>query len=200
MDLTKIKSNLEKNGYSVSCFGTAEEASDYLNAEIDGRTVGFGGSMTLEEMGLFESLGKHNEVFWHWHPGDKAAEEVRALSSGTEIYLSSVNGIAETGEIINIDGSGNRAAGMLYGHKKVYLVVGENKIAPGFEQAMWRARNIAAPLNAKRLNCKSPCAAKGDRCYDCSVPGRICRGVSLLWKAPTSMDFEVVLIKEKLGY
>ncbi|MBQ4507085.1 MAG: lactate utilization protein [Firmicutes bacterium] len=200
MDLEKLVKNLEKNDYKVSCFDTAAEASAYLNEQIDGKSVGFGGSMTLEEMGLFESLGKHNEVIWHWHPGSRPESEARELSTKTEIYLSSVNGMAETGEIINIDGNGNRVAGMLYGHKKVYLVVGENKVAPNYEKALWRARNIAAPLNAKRLSCKTPCAVKGDRCYDCDSPGRICRGVSLLWKAPRSMEFEVVLVKEKLGY
>ena len=200
MDLEKLVKNLEKNDYKVSCFDTAAEASAYLNEQIDGKSVGFGGSMTLEEMRLFESLGKHNEVIWHWHPGSRPESEARELSTKTEIYLSSVNGMAETGEIINIDGNGNRVAGMLYGHKKVYLVVGENKVAPNYEKALWRARNIAAPLNAKRLSCKTPCAVKGDRCYDCDSPGRICRGVSLLWKAPRSMEFEVVLVKEKLGY
>ncbi|MBQ2058565.1 MAG: lactate utilization protein [Firmicutes bacterium] len=200
MDFSKLAQNLKDNGFAVSCFATAAEASDYLNSQIDGETVGIGGSMTVEEMGLYDTLKTHNEVYWHWHPEGRPAEEVRALGSRTDVFLTSVNGIAETGEIINIDGSGNRVAGMLYGHKKVYLIVGENKVAPDYEQALWRARNIAAPLNAKRLNCKTPCAVNGDRCYDCKVPGRICRGVALLWKAPTSMKFEVVLVGEKLGY
>ena len=75
-------------------------------------------------------------------------------------------------------------AAVFYGHEKVYLVAGINKIAEDEAQALYRARNIAAPRNAQRLGSKTPCAAKGDRCYDCSSPQRICRGLSVLWEAP----------------
>ena len=91
-------------------------------------------------------------------------------------------------------------ASIFYGHKKVYLVVGENKIAKDYESALYRARNIAAPLNAKRLGVKTPCAVKGDRCYDCKSPERICRGLSVLWGKPMTGEFEVLLIHENLGY
>lgn len=82
----------------------------------------------------------------------------------------------------------------------MYLVAGANKIAKDYESALWRARNIAAPLNAKRLGMKTPCAVKADRCYDCKCPDRICRGLSVLWSKPMTGEFEVVLINEKLGY
>ncbi len=83
------------------------------------------------------------------------------------MYITSVNGMAETGELINIDGNGNRVASSLYGHKKVWFIVGRNKLAPTYEEALWRTRNIAAPKNAQRLGRKTPCAVHGDRCYDC---------------------------------
>ena len=191
-----VKKNLEARGFSVRTFATAAEAAAYLNEAIDGKTVGFGGSVTLQDMGLYELLGSHNEVHWHWVNG----QEERKTAMGTQVYLSSANGLAETGEIINIDGSGNRVAATLYGHEKVYLVVGRNKIAPDYEKALWRARNIAAPKNAQRLNCKTPCAVKGDRCYDCKSPGRICRGLVVLWEAMMGMEMEVVLVDEDLGY
>ena len=114
--------------------------------------------------------------------------------------LSSVNGLAETGELINIDGAGNRVASTLFGHKRVYFVVGANKIAPDYDAALWRARNIAAPKNAQRLKRKTPCAAKGDRCYDCSSPERICRELVVLWDKPMGVDtMEIVLIDQDLG-
>ena len=112
----------------------------------------------------------------------------------------SVNGLAETGELINIDGSGNRVASTLYGHEKVYLVIGRNKLAPTYDEALWRARNIAAPKNAQRMGRKTPCAVKGDRCYDCKSPDRICRGLVVLWEAMMGMEMEVVLVDEDLGY
>ena len=116
------------------------------------------------------------------------------------LYLSSVNGLAETGEIINIDGTGNRVASGLYGHKKVYFIVGRNKLAPDYDAALWRARNIAGPKNAQRLQKKTPCAVKGDKCYDCKSPERICSALVVYWRKPSSMDFEVVLVDEDLGF
>lgn len=196
-----VKANLERMGYTVSCFETAKEATDYMDSQIDGKTVGFGGSMTLEEMGLYERLITHNDVIWHQRmPQGKTNKEVRLAAGAAEVYVSSVNGLAQTGEIINIDGNCNRVASIFYGHEKVYLVVGENKIAKDYNGALWRARNIASPLNAKRLGMKTPCAVKGDRCYDCQSPDRICRGLSVLWSKPMTGEFEIVLIAEKLGY
>ena len=165
MNFEIIRKNLEDRGYKVSCFDTAKEAVDYMDIQINGKTVGFGGSMTLEEIGLYERLSIHNDVRWHQRiPDGKTSKEVRLAANAAEIYVSSVNGLAETGEIINIDGNCNRVAAIFYGHKKVYLVVGANKIAKDYDSALWRARNIASPLNAKRLGMKTPCAVKADRC------------------------------------
>ena len=201
MDFTKIKMNLEALGYVVSCFDTAKDAAAYLDSAIDGASVGIGGSLTIEQMGLYEKLSAHNHVLWHWRvPEGSTAAEVCKEAASADIYLSSVNGIAETGEIINIDGNGNRVASTIYGHRKVYLIAGENKLAEDFPAALHRARNIAAPLNAQRLKRKTPCAAKADHCYDCKSPERICRALSVLWTKPYSAEYEVVLIHEALGY
>lgn len=201
VDFKNIKATLESRGYDVSCFDTAAEAADYLDESIDDKTVGFGGSVTLEQMGLYDRLALHNEVFYHNRlPGGKMTDEVRKEANAAQIYLSSVNGLAETGEIINIDGSCNRVASILFGHEKVYLLVGENKIAKDYDAALWRARNIAAPKNAQRMKAKTPCAKKGDKCYDCSSPSRICRALSVLWEPPFRSDFEVILIHEELGF
>ncbi|MDE7261779.1 MAG: lactate utilization protein [Oscillospiraceae bacterium] len=201
MDFSIFEKNLKSRGYAVKVFETAAGAASYLNTQIDGRTVGIGGSMTIEQMGLFELLQSHNTVLWHLHtPEGKTSAEVRLAASQAEVYLSSVNGLAETGEIINIDGTCNRVASIFYGHEKVYLIVGKNKLAKDYDSALYRARNVASPLNAKRLGVKTPCAAKGDRCYDCSSPERICRGLTVLWGKPTTGDIEVILIDEDLGY
>lgn len=201
MDFTRVKAALEERGFAVTVCPTKEAAGEYLNAQIDGVSVGFGGSMTLAEMGMFDSLSKHNTLLSHWNvPEGKTGAEVLREAMATDVFLTSVNGLAETGEIINIDGTGNRVAGMLFGHKKVYFVVGRNKLAPTYDDALWRARNIAAPKNAQRLNRKTPCAAKGDKCYDCKSPERICRGLVVLWEKVTSCDMEVVLVGEDLGY
>ncbi len=196
-----VRKNLEERGFNVSCFDTVQEAAEYLNAQIDQKTVGFGGSMSLEEMGLYEKLSGHNEVTWHQRmPEGMSSREVRMKANAADVYVSSVNGLAETGEIINIDGTGNRVASIFYGHEKVYLVVGKNKLAKDYEGALYRARNVASPLNARRLGMNTPCAANADRCYDCKSPDRICRGLSVMWEKPMAAEIEVVLIAEKLGY
>ncbi len=201
MDFTRIKKTLEGLGYAVSCFESKEEACDYLDALVDGTTVGFGGSVTLQQMGLFERLAAHNDVAWHQNvPKGTDTKPIRAKEHDARIFFSSVNGMAETGEIINIDNTGNRVAATWYGREKLYLVVGRNKIAPDYESALYRARNVAAPQNAKRLGVNTPCALKGDRCYDCKSPARICRGLSVFWECLAGSNIEIVLINEDLGY
>ena len=198
-DFSRVKQNLEARGFRVSVFATAAEAADYLDSAVDNTSVGFGGSVTLEQMGLYERLERHDRVNWHWRPTVDGAD-ARQAAMTAEHYITSVNGLAETGELINIDGTGNRVASTLYGHKKVWFVVGRNKLAPTYEEALWRARNIAAPKNAQRLGRKTPCAVKADHCYDCKSPERICRGLVVLWEAIGSMEMEVVLVDEALGY
>ena len=193
-DLKKLTANLEKKGYIVRYFDTPQEAADYLDSRINGKTVAFGGSMTLKSMELYPKLSSHNQVVWHWEGG--------ALRDAvlTDVYITSANALAETGEIVNIDGNGNRVSSTLYGHQKVYFLVGVNKVAPDFEAALWRARNVAAPKRAQSMGCRTPCAAKADRCYDCKSPERICRGLAVLWARPNATEeMEVVLIGEALG-
>ena len=200
MNFDHLREKLEKNGFAVSVFATGEEAAAYLNEQIDQRTVGMGGSMTITELGLRESLSRHNVVFSPGFPPAPPAQ-VQQLAAGAEVYLLSANGIAgDTGEILNIDGTGNRVSSSLYGHRKVYILAGRNKISPNFHSALQRVRNVVAPKNAQRLGRKTPCAARGDRCYDCDSPERICRGLVVLYKKMGSMDMEVVLVDQELGY
>ena len=191
----KVKENLEKRGFDVTCFATAAEAAAYLEDKLAGKTVGHGGSVSLSDMGLLEALEKKARVVSHWN-GHTHAEAAAA-----PVYLTSVNGLAETGELINIDGTCNRVASTLFGHEEVYFVVGRNKLAPDYDSALWRARNIAGPRNARRLHKKTPCAARADQCYDCSSPERICNALVVLWRRPGGIGrCEVVLVDEDLGY
>lgn len=196
MSFETVQKNLESLGYTVRTFETGAEAAAYLNTAIDGVSIGFGGSCTAQELGLYDMLATHNEVHWHWVGGP--GEREKAMQ--TKVYISSVNGLAETGEIINIDGAGNRVASTLYGHEKLYLVIGRNKLAATYDEALWRARNIAAPKNAQRLNRKTPCAVKGDHCYNCQSPDRICKALVVLWGAPMGLSVEILLVDEDLGY
>ena len=195
-DFTKVQTNLEAHGYTVHTFATAAEAADYLDGTIDGRTVGFGGSATLDALGIYDRLEKHNTVVWHWK---QEADAARKAAMQTQVYLTSANALAETGEIVNIDGTGNRVSATLFGHGKVIFVIGRNKLAATYAAAVDRARNVAAPQRARQLGRKTPCAVKADRCYDCKSPERICRGMVTLWGPMLGMAGEVLLVDEDLG-
>ena len=199
MDLRKTAENMKARGFTVRCYATASEAATALAEELRGRTVGIGGSMTVAQMGLAEMLERQGCTVYARSRSMSPAEAEQA--GRAERYISSANGIAETGEIVNIDGTGNRVAATLYGPQKLYLIAGRNKLAPTLEDAVWRARNIAAPLNARRLNKKTPCTVGEPKCHDCHSPERICRGMTI-HMAPMKGVGEtiVVLIDEELGY
>ena len=128
MNFINLKQNLENKGYIVSCFENGKDAIDYLQKEISNKTVGIGGSVTVDEIGLFEAIKDHNQVFWHWKDKSNLSwAETLYNASIAEIYITSANGVAESGEIINIDGTGNRVAATMFGHKKVYFIIGKNK-------------------------------------------------------------------------
>ena len=200
-NVQKLMENLQKQGYPVSYYETAAEAAAVLKNTIKGKTIGFGGSCTLRDMGLYELLSEENQVFWHWK--QQPINEARAKANAAEIYMTSLNGVAETGELINIDGDGNRLAATTFGpDKKVYFIIGVNKIAPNFHAAMARAQNIAAPLNARRLNKQTPCALGSEvKCYDCQGPDRICKGMTVFTRKLGGIgEMEVMIINEELGY
>ena len=196
MNIHKLMENLEKRGFTTAHFAAKEEAVSYLQSQISGKTVAFGGSMTLKEMGLDKALAENNTVIWHWNePGRETLLKAREA----EVYLCSANAVAETGELVNIDGTGNRVSMTLFGPEKLYFVVGINKIAEDLPAAMERARNVAAPKNAVRIGGKTPCAVKADRCYDCRSPERVCRALVTLWGPMLGMETEVLLVDEDLG-
>jgi hypothetical protein len=199
MDIEKTIHNLKKNGFIPTYHERMEDALSYLSGKIKKKTVGLGGSVTLQTMGVYEELAKNNEVHWHWTSEGKDAVPASVL---TDVYITSANALSEDGEVVNIDGSGNRVASTTYGHKELYIVCGVQKITPDLASAIHRARNIAAPANAKRLNRKTPCATKEEaKCYDCNSPDRICRALTVLWKKPSSFEtVEVILIGEPVGY
>lgn len=197
MDFEKLSTNLKKRGFSVSHFATAAEAARHIDAATDGKTIGIGGSMTVTDMGLYDLLASHNQISWH-HKDMR--DEVMLEACNAQVYITSANGVSENGDIINIDGRGNRVAGTLMKKEKVYIIIGANKVAPDFETALERARNIAAPKNSQRLAKKTPCAVSG-HCHDCAAPERICSALVVFWQKPFwCEDMEVVVIDEEMGY
>lgn len=197
-DLEKTGKNLEGRGFRVHRFASGTEAAEFLVQTLHGTSIGIGGSVTIDTLGVYDRLCGSNEVFWHWK---NHAPETRERAGKAETYLCSANGVSENGEIVNIDGFGNRVAGTIYGPERVFLVVGRNKIAPDLTGAIDRARNIAAPLNARRLNRHTPCAVGEPRCRDCRSPEKVCGVMTVFFMPPTSIkEFHVILVDESLGY
>lgn len=196
MNMDKVERNLKLRGFTVRRFETGAEAAAYLAAEIRDTSVGIGGSKTADQLGLYEKLSQHNEVYWHWRvPGP----ETLARANAAPVYITGANALSEDGEILNIDGNGNRLAAQVYGQKRVYVLASKNKLCPDFDSALHRAREVAATQNVKRFPDKrTPCQIDGS-CHDCRSADRICRALLVLWAPMFGMHTEVLLINEELG-
>ncbi len=197
MDYSQIRTSFERHGFTTQLFSTKEAVCSYLADILQNRTIGFGGSETLRQMGLFEALQHKNAVVWHNKVPGLA---VRKLANCADTYITSANAITENGEIVNIDATGNRVSMTAFGPQFCYYVIGKNKITANINEAYSRCKNIAAPLNAKRLGVKTPCAVKGDKCYDCNSPNRICRIISVIERVPLNMKCEIILVDQELGF
>lgn len=196
-------SNLEQHGFKTAQFENRSEALTFLLQQAEGaNTVGFGGSMTLEELGLVkgvETLGKITLV--HSRAG-LTPQERRAVMQqqlNCDLFFTGTNAVTLDGVLVNIDATGNRVGSMTFGPKQVWIVVGANKITPDIASALKRVREIASPPNARRLGYKTPCAVTGV-CSDCDSPDRICRITTIIERKPRATDIGVCFINENLGY
>lgn len=197
-ELTKITlENFKKKGFIAEFFEDKEEALKYMLKEVGTSDVGIGGSMTIQELGWYEELQKRGKTLWHWFGKYQGILEDE---NSAPCYITSANAISADGAIINIDANGNRIAATAFGSKKVFIVCGENKIEKDIPSALFRAKNIAAPKNSKRLNRKTPCAIKGDKCYNCNCPDRICRVTSITTFPIPNLEMHIVFVKGEWGY
>ncbi len=197
MDVEKTIKNLESRHFKVSRFSTKEEAADYLCGQIHNTEVGIGGCKTADQMGLFEKLSQTNTVHWHWKQTDA---DVLTKANAAPVYIAGANAISEDGQIVEIDGKGNRIAALAFGPgKEVYIVAGTNKLCPDFDSAVYRAHNVAAVENVKRFPNNTPCKIDG-KCHDCRSPERVCNAMLVITGPMMTMKkVEVVLIDEELG-
>ena len=195
---TLQKNNI--NGYMVE---SKEELISQIEAIVEkDSVVSVGGSMTLFELGIIDYLRKGRYEFLDRYkdglsPAD--IEDIYRKSFFADAYFTSTNALTEEGELYNVDGTGNRVAAMLYGPKKVIFIVGTNKIVKDMDEAVKRVREIAAPLNTKRLNRKTPCTKVG-HCMDCSSPERICNEYTVIKRQRDKNRMHVIFINENTGY
>lgn len=196
--------NLVKNGFKASYFEKSETAIKYIESIAENyNKIGFGGSMTvLQSLKLDELLkGKGKEILNH-NIGSLSAEEkleIRKKQLTCDLFVTSTNALTKDGKLINTDGVGNRVSAMIFGPKKVLVIAGVNKIVKDVDAGLKRIKEIAAPMNSKRLNMNTPCAVTGV-CSDCNSPQRICRVTTIIERKPNFSDIEIIIIGENLGY
>jgi len=165
-------------------------------------TVGVGDSMTLFETDVIDFLRKGDYVFLDKYREGITSEEKKDIyiqNFSANTFMCSTNALTEDGELYNSDGNGSSFAPMLYGPKQVILVTGINKIVKDIEEAEKRARNYAAPIDAKRLNKDTPCTTLG-YCVDCKSPNRICNDFTIIRGQFIKNRIKVIIVGEQLGY
>lgn len=202
MNIQQVKENLKKRGFLPYYFDSSKEAVDFVLELIpENESVGIGGSMTVTGLELDKKLQQKGvTVYSHSLVSPELKNKVYQLANSADWYLSSTNALTESGDFVNIDGSANRISALCFGVKKVIYVLGVNKITPDIESAISRVRNVAAPLNTRRLNKNTPCATSGECCY-CDSPDCICNA-TLISHHPTKYQEKVyvIIINENLGY
>ncbi|MBR2578156.1 MAG: lactate utilization protein [Erysipelotrichaceae bacterium] len=197
-----IISNLARRNIEGYYCDNIEEAKEKAAELLGGRKViGYGGSMSMDDNGFKKYLEeKGHEVIYR--ENYKTPEEVRELKARTvncDAFFTSTNAITMDGELINIDGTSNRISYIAYGPETVYFIVGMNKVAPTFDEGMKRARNVAAPLNAIRLDIGTPCTKAG-KCMDCLDKNTICCNFLITRYSREKGRIKVILVGEELGY
>ena len=211
--VNEVMENLEKNNMKSYFCETSAEAKELVKSLLEkDSTVATGGSMTLRETGVEELLrcGDYNFL-------DRAAattaEETEAVFIGAfsaDTYLMSTNALTRAGELYNVDGNSNRVAALLYGPKSVVIVCGYNKIVEDLDEAVYRMKTVAAPLNTKRLNTGSYCESAGEcmslkkdspfMCDGCKGAGRICCNFVVSAQQRKKDRIKVIIVGEKLGF
>jgi len=194
---------LEAHHFKAIYVKNRKEAEEEILKHIGPKQrVGVGGSITIRELGILEQLvARGHTIYDHWGPdlSRENALEARKAQMTSDLFLSSVNAVTMNGELVNIDGIGNRVNSTIFGPGKVILVAGYNKIVENIEEAIKRIKNVAAPINAKRLNIDVPCAKLG-KCVDCNSPNRICRVVVIHERKPSLTDILIIIVGEELGF
>ncbi len=205
--LEEVKTALEKNNFEVFIARDSEEAKDVVeNKIINGikpKSIAWGGSKTFMSTGIYDSIRKsqvHEIIDTYdrkrFTPDEVAERRRQALL--TDLFITGTNAVTESGQLVNLDMIGNRVGAITYGPRNVLILVGRNKIVADLDDAMYRIKNYAAPINAMRLDMKTPCVKTG-RCADCRSTTRICNVWTITEKSFPKGRIKVVIINQELG-
>lgn len=199
----KAVASLVRNEFTAQYCSTPQAALEYIIAGAsDSVSIGFGGSMSIASLGVEPLLRERGKVILnHGNPSLSRDEKLDIMRSQLtcDLFLCGSNAVTLSGELVNIDGIGNRVASMIFGPRKVIVVAGRNKLVDGTVQdAITRIKNWATPPNAKRLNYNTPCSSTGF-CSNCNSPERICRATTIIDRKPRLTDLHVLIVNADLG-
>lgn len=197
----KVVEALKKRHFDAYYVSTKEEAvKKALEIIPADHSVGWGGSMTVDSLGLKDELQKRGNVLIDRDKGKTPQEKdeimLKVLGCGT--FLMSSNAITENGELFNIDGKANRVAALCFGPKSVVIIAGMNKVVQDLPAAYKRVRGYSAPANSQRFDIKTPCKTTGE-CADCTSPDCICNQLVTTRLCKPAGRIKVILVGEDLG-
>jgi len=204
--LKNLAEVLEANSFDVliaeNALGAKEIVTEKIIPELTPASISWGGSMTFTGTGLYDHLVSQKEIAVI----DPAEKEIsleeklqrRRNALLVDLYFTGSNAVTENGLLVNLDMIGNRVAALTFGPKNVVVLVGRNKITADLEDAMNRIKDYAAPVNAIRLDMKTPCV-KTSECQNCGSPQRICNTWTVTEKSFPSKRVKVILINQEMG-
>ncbi len=205
--LTELKENLTENNFEVFVAQNTDEAKsivlEKIIPEVAPKSVSWGGSLTFVATGLYDVLKNDNDLdvldTYDKNLSPEESLQRRRQSLLVDLFIAGSNAVTETGQLVNLDMIGNRVGALTFGPKNVIVLVGRNKIVPDLDEAMFRIKNYAAPVNTMRLDKKTPCA-KTSFCGDCKSPDRICNTWTITEKSFPKGRVKVILINQDQGF
>ena len=213
MMLTQRKMQYDKAGPKVAealnkryfeayyCSGRAEALEKILELIPQGHVVSWSGATTVDELGVKDALRQRGQAVIDRDTAKDAQERQEMLKKALtcDTFLMGSNAVSADGQLVNIDGTGNRVAALCFGPSQVIVVAGMNKVAGDLDGAMRRAREVAAPINAQRFQLKTPCSVNG-LCADCKGPDSICAQIVTTRLCKPAGRIKVILVGEDLGF
>ena len=200
MIIDELKRNCEINRFGFDYVETIEEGFQLVNQMIhEGDVVSHGGSVTLNECGIIDLLKSRKDITYLDRENCEDVQKLYRECFSADVYLTSSNAITKKGELYNVDGNGNRVAAMLFGPKKVIVIIGVNKIVENIDEAVKRVEEVAAVKNNIRLNKKNPCVQAG-HCVHCNSPVKICREYTLITSSAIEKRIHIICVNQNLGY
>lgn len=194
--------NLQKRHFEAYYCATKEEALKQVLALIpEGSSVGWGGAISAAQVGVQEAVHAGNYTVIDRDAVSDPAEKNRLMREcfNADYFITGANALSQDGQMVNIDGNGNRVGMIVYGPKYIIVVAGMNKVCPTIEDAVKRARTVAAPMNQQRFGLPNPCTTTGS-CADCLCETSICNQILITRHCKPAGRIKFVLVGEELGF